>query len=174
MILRKKVCEMEKSFVISGKDATEISKIVKEISEEVSFNALGYVISYFEKKEKEKEEEKKHTYDKVLHNTELRMNNYRNFKEHITGVEDLENEIMENWIIEWDDDSKVIDQILKTRARTETVLKHIDNCLEYYKLKCEASDKDEIQKRYKIIKMLYLEERKMSHFDIMQELRREK
>lgn len=163
--------EKEKSFVMHGKDAEAVSKLVKDISEEVSLNALEYVIKYFEKKEKEKEEEKKHRYDRVLHNTELLMNNYRNFKQHITGVEELEDEIMENWIIDWDDDSKIIDQILITRARTETALKHIDNCLEYYKLKCEASDKEEVQRRYKVIKMLYLDEKKMSHFDIQKELR---
>lgn len=163
--------EKGESFVVSGKDADAISKMVEKISEEVSLNALGYIVKYFEKKEQEKEEEKKHRYDRVLHNTELLMNNYRNFKQHITGVEELEDEIMENWIIDWDDDSKIIDQILITRARTETALKHIDNCLEYYKLKCEASDKEEVQRRYKVIKMLYIDEKKMSHFDIQKELR---
>ena len=163
--------EKGESFVVSGKDADAISKMVEKISEEVSLNALGYIVKYFEKKEQEKEEEKKHRYDRVLHNTELLMNNYRNFKQHITGVEELENEIMENWVIDWDDDSKIIDQILITRARTETALKHIDNCLEYYKLKCEASDKEEVQRRYKVIKMLYIDEKKMSHFDIQKELR---
>lgn len=163
--------EKGESFVVSGKDADAISKMVEKISEEVSLNALGYIVKYFEKKEQEKEEEKKHRYDRVLHNTELLMNNYRNFKQHITGVEELEDEIMENWVIDWDDDSKIIDQILITRARTETALKHIDNCLEYYKLKCEASDKEEVQRRYKVIKMLYIDEKKMSHFDIQKELR---
>lgn len=165
---------MEKgdTFVASGEDASVISKMVEKISEEVSLNALGYVIKYFENKKKQEEEEKKNKYDKVLHNTELLMNNYRNFKQHITGVTDLEEEIMENWVIDWDDDSKVIDQILKTRARTETVLKHIDNCLEYYRIKCESSEKEEVQRRYKVIKLLYLDERKMSHFDIGKELRR--
>ena len=78
--------EKGESFVVSGKDADAISKMVEKISEEVSLNALGYIVKYFEKKEQEKEEEKKHRYDRVLHNTELLMNNYRNFKQHITGL----------------------------------------------------------------------------------------
>lgn len=168
--------EKKETIVISGEEAAKISKIIEGIKEEISLDALKVVDKYLENKRKEEIEKKKpkHKYEKVLHNTELLIRNYRNFKQHISTVEDLEEEIMENWDIDWDNDEKVIDQILKTRARTIAILKHIDKCLKYYEIDCESSPREDIQRRFKVINMLYISDKKMSHFEVAKELRRHK
>lgn len=159
------------TIVISGEEAAKISKVIKEIKEEITLDALNVIEKYEKSKENRIKQSEEKRYENVLHNTKLLMQNYRNFKQHISTVTDLEEEIMENWIIDWDNDKKVINEILKTRARTETMLKHIDNCLSYYEAKCMASNRDDVKRKYQVIKMLYLDDKKMSHFEIAKELR---
>ena len=166
--------ENKETIVISGEEAARVSRIIKEIKEEITLDALNVIEKYEKSKESKMKQSEEKRYENVLHNTKLLMQNYRNFKQHISTVDDLEEEIMENWVIDWDNDTKVINEILKTRARTETILKHIDNCLKYYEVRCMSSDKEDVQRKYRVIKMLYLDDKKMSHFEIAKELRRHK
>lgn len=50
------------------------------------------------------------------------------------------------------------------------MLKHIDNCIEYYTYKCLASGKDDVQRRIQVIKMLYINEETMTYEEISEEL----
>ena len=163
--------ENVETIVVSGEEAAKISKIIKEIKEEITLDALEVIEKHEKNKEMKMKQSEEKRYENVLHNTKLLMQNYRNFKQHISTVDDLEEEIMENWIIDWDSDRNVINQILATRARTETILMHIDNCLKYYEIRCMSSEREDVQRKYQVIKMLYLEDKKMSHFEIAKELR---
>ena len=50
------------------------------------------------------------------------------------------------------------------------MLQHIDNCIEYYSYKCLASDREDIQRRIQVIKMLYINENTMNYEELSEEL----
>lgn len=158
---------MEKKSIYDAETAQFIHDIVAEVTEQATINALKVL----RKEEKEKEKNK---YDRRLRNTELLLKNYRNFKEHVENAtyldEELEAENVYDELDKEENERMYINSILRTRKRTEIMLKHIDNCLEYYECKCLSSEKEEVQRRIKVIKMLYVENEKMSCFEIAKKL----
>lgn len=160
-------CEIKKEVFNAG-DAKFIHEIVEEAATKATLNALKCL------KSEEREKEKKR-YDRRLRNTELLLKNYRNFKEHAENAiyldNELENESLEDELDEdANNDKMYINSILKTKKRTQIILKHIDRCLEYYECKCLSSEKEEVQRRIKVIKMLYIDDEKMSYFEVAKKL----
>lgn len=159
---------MEEKRVSLGQDAQIIHEIVSEAAEKAAINALKFI-------RKEEYEKEKNRYDRRLHNTELLLRNYRNFKEHIENVncldEDIEEINTELFDIKDDNERVYLNSVSKTRARTLIMIKHIERCLEYYTCRCLYSKKEEVQRRVQVIKMLYINDKRMSYSDIAKELR---
>ena len=147
----------------------EETEFIKEIVEEAALNTLRT----FRKEEKERERNK---YDRRLRNAELLLKNYRNLKEHIKNAVFTDDEIQsENVNEEFDFENNeeiYISSIKRTKKRTEIMVKHIDNCIEYYTYKCLNSTREEIQRRVQVIKMLYINDKEMSYSEIANELRK--
>ena len=162
---------MEERRILSGQDAQIIHEIVSEAAEKAAINALKII----RKEEKEKERKK---YDKRLQNTLLLLKNYKNLKWHIENANYIDGELrIEELIdakidVENDNDRMYINSILRTKKRTEIIIKHIDNCIEYYTYKCLASKKEDVQRRIQIINFLFFSDKEMSYNDIAKELGR--
>ena len=159
-------CEIKKEIFDAG-DAKIIHEIVEEAATKATLNALKCLKS-------EEREKGKKRYDRRLRNTELLLKNYRNFKEHAENAiyldTELENASLEDEFDEDDNAKMYINSILKTKKRTQIILKHIDRCLEYYECKCLSSEKEEVQRRIKVIKMLYIDDEKMSYLEVAKKL----
>lgn len=131
-----------------------------------------------------REEERKRLIDKSdirLHNTKILLENYRNFKQHSDKSIKSINQLVEAKIQEfskvnididfsqkWDD--IYVDSIVKSSAKTAIILKQIDSFIEYYDLKCMSSKREDIRRRIKVIKMLYINEKEMTYEDIAEKL----
>lgn len=154
--------------IFNAGDAKFIHELVEEATEKATLNTLKHL------KSEEKEKEKKR-YDNRLRNTELLLRNYRNFKEHIENAIYVNDELKKEDAFEDDEEDNeklYINAILRTKKRTKIYLDHIDNCLSYYEIKCMKSDREDIQRRYLVIKKLYIDEEKMSFENIAKELRK--
>lgn len=119
--------------------------------------------------EKQKEDKKKHKADMRFRNTELLLHNYTNFKQHTTNSIYTEKQLSKEELFEeldLDMDEEItktqINSIIKSKNKTSIILKHIDTFLQYYEYKCSISKREDIQRRYKVIKYLFLEEEKMT------------
>lgn len=131
-----------------------------------------------------REEERKQLMTKSdirLHNTKILLENYRNFKQHSQKSIKSINQLVEEKLQEiskvnididfsqkWDD--IYVDSIVKSSAKTAIILKQIDSFIEYYDLKCMSSKREDIRRRIKVIKMLYINEKEMTYEDIAEKL----
>lgn len=161
---------MEKQVFNAG-DAKMMHEIVKEAAQEATLS----VLKIMRREEKEREKNK---YDRRLRNTELLLKNYRNLKEHSLNAtysdEEIKEEELQDELDLEENEEMYISSIKRTRKRTEIIVKHINNCIEYYTYKCLNSDREEVQRRVQVIKMLYINEKSMSYFEIAEELRKYK
>lgn len=146
------------------------AKIIHEIVEEAATKATLNTLKYLKNEEKEKEKKK---YDNRLRNTELLLHNYQNFIQHqknsvYTEKQLSKEELLEELDIDMDEQiSKTqINSILKSKNKTAIILKHINTFLEYYEYKCNLSKREDIQRRYKVIKYLFLDEEKMTQENV--------
>lgn len=120
-------------------------------------------------------------YDKRLRNTALLLRNYRNFKEHCKNAiyEELETikdkedadviEIFDK-IYDTDNDTAIVKSILKAKERTLIIIKHIDNCINFYEYKASTSKNKEFQRRVKVLRKLYIDDEEKSFEEIAEEL----
>lgn len=125
----------------------------------------------------------KNRYDKRLRNTKLLLKNYRAFidfesnviytanknaKDIKAGTSDIIQILDEVYNIE--DDKLVIESILKSKRRTSIMLQHINNCIDFYEFKAERSENEELKRRLKVIKMLYIDKENVPFKNIGSEL----
>lgn len=142
--------------------------ILKEMVSEATENAVKVI-------EMQKKEKLKNKYDRRLRNTETLLKNYNSFKEHVDNsiyaASQLKDENIEDEM-DYDDeiDDRFVNSILKSKERTQIMMKHIDNCLKYYDLKCLSSNREDIQRRTQVIKMLYTNKETMTYEEISEEL----
>ena len=113
--------------------------------------------------EKDKEEKKKHKVDMRIRNTELLLHNYNNFKKHMKESVYTENQLTKEELfneLDLDMDEEItttqINSIIQSKNKTIIIMKHIDTFLDYYKYKCLNSNREDVQRRYEVIKLLYL------------------
>lgn len=146
------------------------AKLIHEIIEEATTKATLNTLKYLKNEEKEKEKKK---YDNRLRNTELLLHNYQNFVQHqqnsIYTEEQLsKEELLEELDIDMDEEitKTQINSILKSKNKTAIMLKHIDTFLKYYEYKCNLSKREDVQRRFKVIKYLFLDEEKMTQENV--------
>lgn len=142
-----------KSYIFSEDDLEIMNQMVAEATQ----NAVKII-------KKNELEERKKKVDTRLNNTYLLLKNYNLFKMHaeeanyrdyectLNELEDVANSITD------DKEQYFVQSILRTKKRTKIMLQHIDNCLYLYKIKCQASEKEDVQRRYKIINLLFIEQ----------------
>lgn len=119
--------------------------------------------------EREKEEKRRHKADMRFRNTELLLHNYINFMEHTeksvyTQKQLSKEELFDELDLDMDEEisETQINSIIKSKNKTSIIMKHINTFLDYYKYKCELSNREDIQRRYKVIDYLYLKKEKMT------------
>lgn len=123
-----------------------------------------------EEEEKQKDEQR----DWRLRNTKLLLKNYRLFHEHLkNAIWDQEQlcaespiEILELMNVRH---GLKVESIANSLVRTKIIMKHVDEMLMIYKIYCEKSGKPEEQRRYRVIKKLYLDEKALTAADIAEE-----
>lgn len=108
----------------------------------------------------------KSRYDKRLRNTKLLLKNYRLLKDHCESAIFDKKELIDipngNIIdlldsLEECDRQDYIESIKNSVSRTQVILEHIDTMMEIYRIYCDQSEKPEEQRRYAVMKHLYLE-----------------
>ncbi len=115
--------------------------------------------------------------DTRRHNTEMLLKNYNNFKKHfedsIYSSEQLsEDEEIDFSKFDFDEPMKesYIKAIIKSKTRTEIILKQIDTFLEYFNIKCLTSKREDVQRRGQVIKLLYTNEETLTFEEVAEEL----
>lgn len=123
--------------------------------------------------EKEKEEKKKHKADMRFRNTELLLHNYTNFMQHTeksiyTETQLSKEELFDELDLDMDEEitKTQINSIIKSKNKTNIILKHINTFIEYYRYKCESSEREDIQRRIQVIELLYLNEDKKTQEEV--------
>lgn len=133
--------------------------------------------------DKEKRDTFKIKYDKRLRNTGLLLKNYRNFKEYCNNaIYEVKEAVKENVetesnyleifdkIYNMDNDTTIVQSILKAKERTSIILQHIDNCISFYEHKAMYSDNIELKRRVEVIKKLYIKDEEETFEQIAQDL----
>lgn len=117
-------------------------------------------------------------YDKRIRNTGLLLKNYNVFLEHCeNAVYELAEDIQLNdedsnviaifdKIYDMEEDKTIIESILKSKTRTMIILRHITNAIEFYKFKAAKSKDIELQRRVRVIQMLFLDKETKSYEEI--------
>ena len=114
------------------------------------------------------EEERKSLYHKAinrrLHNTKLLLRNYRMLRENadnsIYGRSQMEEsaaDILCNMMNMYDDEV-IVDAIKRSATRTAIIVAHIDTMMKLYEAYCSKSGNDLDNRRYEIIKDMYIVE----------------
>lgn len=132
-----------------------------DIEDIVSIAAEKGVEAY--RKEHKKEEKARQS--KALNNAKMIVTNYRRFKAMIencvydknTTNDDELREVIKMMQGKFRDSEFEILSIKERMARTKLIMDHVDTMLEAYRIQCEISPNDEDARRYRIIRMLYLD-----------------
>lgn len=114
------------------------------------------------------EEERQSLYHKAinrrLHNTKLLLRNYRMLRENadnsIYGRSQMEEsaaDILCNMMNMYDDEV-IVDAIKRSATRTAIIVAHIDTMMKLYEAYCSKSGNDLDNRRYEIIKDMYIVE----------------
>lgn len=112
------------------------------------------------------EEERKSLYHKAinrrLHNTKLLLRNYRMLRENadnsIYGRSQMEEsaaDILCNMMNMYDDEV-IVDAIKRSATRTAIIVAHIDTMMKLYEAYCSKSGNDLDNRRYEIIRDMYI------------------
>ena len=134
---------------------TEAARVGAEIGAEASVKAV----------ERERKKFRDARSDRRFRNTKLLLRNYNMLSSHCShaiynaatdvtaseGVEDileLLDEMLEEGI--------QVESIMKSAARTQIIMDHVDKMLGIYKIYCTESQKPEEQRHYRVIEALYL------------------
>lgn len=123
--------------------------------------------------ERMKEEKKKHKADMRFRNTELLLHNYTNFMQHTeksiyTETQLSKKDLFDELDLDMDEEitKTQINSIIKSKNKTNIILKHINTFIDYYRYKCESSEREDIQRRIQVIELLYLNEDKKTQEEV--------
>lgn len=104
-------------------------------------------------------------YDRRLRNTRLLLKHYRELEAHNKIADSSTNKICEENAIDVLDDIEAIDDeeqyvqaLSRTKIRTLIIVNHINRAMKYYESMCRSEGKSK-ERRYKIIKYMYIDSR---------------
>lgn len=124
------------------------------------------------------EEEKKKTHDRMLHNTKKLLENYRGFSQYsdkavynlykAISLDEETYDVLDLMEKQYQrpKTEMTVESIEKGVARTRTMMAHVNRMLEIYKDMCNKSPYPEDMRRYRVIKALYLDEKKLTFDEI--------
>ncbi len=104
---------------------------------------------------------------RVLRNTEILLKNYHSFKDHIENAIFTKEQLEDNDVSELIDDlynklesddldeSTYIQSILRTKQRTQIILEHIQNAINFYESQ-SVNWPEEKQRKLKVLKEIYI------------------
>lgn len=133
----------------------EAARVGAEIGAQASAKAI----------EKDRKRRRDERTDRRLHNTKLLLRNYSSLAENcakavydagseVTGEEGVE-EIIEK-LDEALDEGIEVQSIMKSAARTQLIIDHLNRMLSVYKAHCMSGNRPEEQRRYRVIEALFL------------------
>ena len=140
-------------------------KILRMAAEEGAKVAIEHMEGVRKKAEKTRS-------DRRLHNTKLLLQNYRMFVIHaghaVYSSSDVLDELPEKLLgrmmgDDMDDDEIYIESIKSSKLRTAIIVKHIEDMVSMCEIFCEKSGNDEEKRRYRILKMRYIDD---PNFDV--------
>jgi hypothetical protein len=104
-------------------------------------------------------------YDRRLRNTRLLLKHYKTLKAHNKIADSSVNNVYEENAVDVLDDIESIDNeeqyvqaISRTKIRTSIIVGHINKAVKYYEAICKSEGKNQ-ERRYKIIKYMYIDPR---------------
>lgn len=155
----------------AGELYASISARVMELAVQRGIEAgVGAAMEYIDA---ERKASRKGRYDRRLHNTRLLLKNYRLFKKHAEGAifnvkqaKERAVDILEGIDDYAMDDELYIESIKKSQQRTIVILQHIDQMLNYYRIDCEQSHREDEIRRYRIVMATYIDDEKKSALEI--------
>lgn len=127
---------------------------------------------------------KKETNDRRLHNTKMLLRSYRKLKIHTDNAvydvgsalqeprspsdsEDERDTMQGLWdCLNAGYDDLYIESILRSKARTQTMVSHIDRMLDLYEENCKKFSKTEDLRRFNVVKALFIDPMPKSAADI--------
>ena len=109
--------------------------------------------------------------DRRLHNTRLLLKNYKLFRKHaenaVFEADQLDESVYDILdLMERNNGVGFVDSIKNSVARTATLVRHIEVMLGIYKVYCEASQKPEDSRRWRVIEARYIADSEKSAIDI--------
>lgn len=135
----------------------------------VKIAAEAAVAATLDTLDKERKKQIKSRQDSRLRNTRLLLKNYTLLKDHCeSSISRFSQALASENAIDILDDLEncsrdiYIESIKQSVARTYTIVTHITKMIALYKAYCETSGKEEDQRRYRLLKLMYLNEAKMS------------
>lgn len=145
---------------ISEKD----SKMLDIIEQLVAAGVAKGIKQGLEQARNEKKLKEKITYDTKLKNTRLLLKNYRKFisacKQATFTEKELESatveEILDKLYCSTYDEVTVVQSILASKKRTEIILEHIKNIVNFYIFEADHSNNDEKKRKAHVLNDLYV------------------
>lgn len=137
----------------------QIIKLAAEAAVEATLKTL----------KEEREKQVKSRQDKRLRNTRLLLKNYTLLKAHCEkSISSFNKAVVRDRAIDILDSLECcpkdiyIESIKQSVARTYTIVTHIEEMIDLYRVFCETSGKEEDKRRYRLIKSMYLNDQKPS------------
>lgn len=134
--------------------------------------------------DREHKKAKQQRHDNRLHNTKLLIRNYRRLNDYYqnavydtVGAEDAGEdfkEIMQSFGVEPDSEKLEAGSIKRNYLITRVVMSHVNVMLEVYRNECQSSQKEEDQRRWRVLNRLYLSEERATAEDLAQQERIDK
>lgn len=131
-----------------------------EVAEIAARIALEYI-------EKEKKKQEKRNRDWRLRNTKLLLKNYRSFVAHCDDIKQELSMLQQAEALEdlYSEDFTV-EAIKRSKQRTLSMVRFMKRMMDEYKRMCEESGQLEEIRRYKVIEMMYISDKKHKVEDI--------
>lgn len=151
----------------------EYSAIPKSVLNLISKYATEKAIAIFKEQLRERKEKVK---DYRLKNTRLLVKKYKWLK-NFTGnaVSELTQLLSEEELVYLESlgmesfETRRVESIKDSVIFTNTVLGHIDTMLELYKNKCLSSDKEDVQRRWRVLYAMYLSDEIVTPEDVAEQ-----
>lgn len=140
------------------------AKLFEQVAKISAETAVQVTLEHLEKVRQEDEKTKR---DKRLRNTRLLLRNYRSFKLHCWDIEEELVAIETTGVL--DDliaDEFAVESIKRSKERTLSMVRFIDQMLIVYKTICEQSNKSEDIRKYEVIFDLYISSAKKTYEEI--------
>lgn len=143
--------------------------VIMDKSEFIKLAVEAGVAAAIKHIDQEKTKERKSRQSKRLYNTKLLLDNYNVLKNHcaksisnLREISPTENAIDILDDLDSLDSGTYIESIKRSTTRTYIILEHINEMIRIYKTICECSDKPEENRRYRVMKAIYLDDLKIT------------